>query len=557
MNIGVSIRISAGFFASLIALLGICVLSYVSIQKLSALQDESTQRVTNTFLIFELSDMVPRLYQIIADAEINRDFKATAEAWEAAKTHMERQIGLVSGIVIQPENVHLNQDAKKAYLALVDLFEGKMLPLLKESDQFTSDIRDLDGEIDSQVSIMAEKYRAILQSLRHEADDAGGVFDRVSSSTTTMTATVATVALFLVVLIGGFTVRSIVGPIRAMVNAMLRLAEGALDTDVPATNRRDEIGQMAGAVQVFKANAVEKVRLEAEQAEAEIRAREEKRVAMDQMADQFEASVGDVVRAVTGAAVEMEATAQAMSKAVEHAGMRSSTVAAATEQTAANVQTVASATEELTSSIGEIGRQVQQSARVASGAVQEMDVTNRQIQSLAEAAQEIGEVLGMITDIASQTNLLALNATIEAARAGEAGKGFAVVANEVKSLAGQTAKATDRISGQIADIQAASDQAVKAMSSIGQTISEIDSIAGAISSAVEQQAAATREIACNIEQAAKGTQDVTVNITDVAKATTEAGVASNQVLGSARGVSQQSEKLGREVDAFVSRVRAA
>ena len=349
--------------------------------------------------------------------------------------------------------------------------------------------------------------------------------------------------------------RGVSGPLGRMTGAMRRLADGDLETEVPAVGRRDEIGEMAGAVQVFKENALENVRLEAAQAEAAARAEVEKRDTMNRMADEFEATVGDVVDKVSTASEGMQTTAASMASTAEETSQQSLAVTAAAEETSTNVQTVAAATEELSSSITEIGRQVAQSAVVAANAVTEAQRGNQKVQGLAQAANKIGEVVALITDIAEQTNLLALNATIEAARAGDAGKGFAVVASEVKNLANQTAKATEEIGAQIGGIQAATEEAVEAIESVGKTIGTMDEIATTIASAVEEQAAATQEIARNVEQAAAGTQDVSANITGVTQAANDTGTASGEVLRSAGELSEQSVLLRREVDSFVAKVR--
>jgi methyl-accepting chemotaxis protein len=349
--------------------------------------------------------------------------------------------------------------------------------------------------------------------------------------------------------------KTVTRPIKVMTDAMASLAAGDTDAEVPDRRRRDEIGGMAGAVQIFKDNAIDKIRLEQEQAEAHQRVEEEKRQAMLGMADRFELQVKEVVDGVSSSATEMQATAQQMSSTAEETSRQSASVATASDQATANVETVAATAEELSASIAEIGRQVMQSAKIAQNAVDETEATNDTVKGLAEAAGRIGEVVTLINDIAGQTNLLALNATIEAARAGEAGKGFAVVAQEVKNLANQTAKATEEISSQIGAVQDETDSAVGAIGRIRSIIGEVNDIATTISSAVEEQGVSTQEIARNVQQAARGTQDVNANIENVRKAAGETGSAAGQVLDASQEMARQAEGLRSEVDRFLQEIR--
>jgi methyl-accepting chemotaxis protein len=414
-------------------------------------------------------------------------------------------------------------------------------------------IRETMPQLGEQITKLADKVAATRLNLLDRSHETGAA---ALDQTALWSTIIFVIALIIGAVIAWITARSIVQPASAMRAVMARLAEHDLSAGVVGLDRKDELGEMAKAVQVFKDNMVKADDLAAAQ-KAEQAAKEERAKKVNALTAEFDASIGKVVQAVSSQASQMETSAQSLTTTAEEATKQSATVAAASEQASANVQTVASATEELSSSIAEISRQVAQSSRIAASAVSEADKANQMVQGLVEASQKIGAVVALITDIANQTNLLALNATIEAARAGEAGKGFAVVAAEVKNLATQTARATEEIGAQINGVQGATQEAVQAIQTIGKTIGEINGIASTIAAAVEEQSAATKEIARNVEQASTGTQEVTSNITGVSQAANDTGSAAGQVLASARDLAQQSESLKAVVTRFLVSVKAA
>jgi methyl-accepting chemotaxis protein len=369
--------------------------------------------------------------------------------------------------------------------------------------------------------------------------------------------TLGVAALVIGVALAWLIGRGISRPVVRMCEAMRALADGDKTIVVPGVGRKDEIGQMADTVQVFKDSMIEADHLREANEKQKAEAEAERKAGMFKLADTFEASIKGVVNSVASQATEMQSAAQSMTHTAEQATQQATAAAASVEEASANVQTVATAAEELSSSVMEIGRQVEQSSKIANEAVGEADRTNTTVEGLNHAAQRIGEVVQLIETIAGQTNLLALNATIEAARAGDAGKGFAVVASEVKSLASQTAKATEEIRAQIGEIQGATGQTVEAIHNIGATIRQMSEIATAIASAVEEQGAATREIATNVHQAAQGTGEIATNIGGVSRAASDTGAAATQVLSSAGELARQSETLRRDVDQFLATVRAA
>ena len=420
------------------------------------------------------------------------------------------------------------------------------------------DSRRLGREAAPIAEEMEELANGLVQSAKQMVEEENAAMAREMSATERNSLAIGLTVALLLIAACIFSVTTIARPMTALTRAMKELADGNFAMVLPGLGRKDEIGDVAAAVEGFKIKAEQRAHeaTETKTRQDEIAAGGRK-AEMRRLAESFEAAVGQIVDAVSSASTELEASATTLTSVAGHAQSLTATVAAASEQASANVQSVASATEELSSSIGEIGRQVHESARIAGDAVGQARATTERVSQLSKAATRIGDVVELINTIAGQTNLLALNATIEAARAGEAGRGFAVVASEVKALAEQTAKATGEIGQQISGIQQATQESVGAIQEIFNTIEKLSGISSTIAAAVEEQGAATQEISRSVQQAAEGTQQVSANIADVQRGAGETGSASSQVLSAAQSLSGDSNRLKLEVDKFLNTVRAA
>jgi methyl-accepting chemotaxis protein len=478
--------------------------------------------------------------------------------------------------------INSDQTVANSALARLKFVENSMRTIPTKDDKIAQGLKEAGGlleEYRQALTRLVENSKAIDKLVAEMNESAGAIVKGASAlkadlssdqkrlETESDAAIGDTERLIVMLAAGGFLLGAVLAlllgkgisrPMIEMCKAMRELAGGNFDVVLPGLGRSDEIGEMAAAVEEFKMQAIAKAERDAAAHDAQNKAAgAARRSELIRFADQFEAAVGAIVSNVSASAVQLEQAAGTLTRTAETTQSLSSQVAGASEEASSNMQSVATATEELSTSVDEIGRRVRDSNRIAEAAVVQAQETDGRIGKLSRAAQEIGDVVKLITAIAEQTNLLALNATIEAARAGEAGRGFAVVAAEVKSLASQTAKATDEISSHILGMQGATQESVAAIKEIGGTIGQISSIASEIASAVEQQSGATQEIARNVQSVAQGTHEAAANIMQVNRGATETGSASAEVLNSAKTLSNESARLREELDRFMANIRAA
>ncbi|MBB4265757.1 methyl-accepting chemotaxis protein [Roseospira visakhapatnamensis] len=506
--------------------------------------EESTSVYNSGILLRAILIIRLRAFKFFTDNE-----KSSADATIAEFDVFRDKANTMMADLTDPALRDLGQEAVDAAELYFSNFTS-MVESINDRNDIISTVLDSIG------AKVAQDIGTFNRDIEEDQDTLGAASEASIGRTIIITIVIALAAIILGITSAWVIGNSITRPVQAMTAAMGRLAKKDYAAEIPARDHKDEIGDMAQAVNVFKDSMARADELASQQAE-ETRKRDERARHIEALNRDFDAGVSGVLETVTAAATELQSTAESMASIAEEANSQATTVAAASEQASSNVQTVASAAEELSASIGEIGRQVQQSNDIARTAADEAARTNEVVSGLADAAQKIGEVVSLITDIADQTNLLALNATIEAARAGDAGKGFAVVANEVKSLASQTAKATEEIGQQIGAVQTETQTAVSAIESIATIIGSINEVTSTIASAVEQQNAATQEIARNVQQASVGTNEVSQTIVGVTDAARETGAAADSVLQASNSLGEQSVALRSMVQRFLADVRAA
>jgi methyl-accepting chemotaxis protein len=542
-----------------------------------ALGDAVNQMVAGRALLFSDGDKMAADVQKFVEAAQKTDFAHDASSleskvllvrvanWRALatrdpkglvtfKTNTEKaqqEIAQLEKADLSPNLAALLTSVKAGVTKYAEAFDKTAPNLLLGDDLYYKAVTPL-------IANAIEKLDGVVESIGKNLIKTNAETEERINGTITTQEIVAAAAVVLGLLIAFLIARGIVGPLSGLTSGMKELAGGNFGVILPGLERKDEIGDMAQAVETFKVIAGEKARDEAEaKVKQDLIAAKQRRAEMNKLADDFESAVGEIIETVSSASTALEASASTLTATAVRSQQLTTMVAAASEEASTNVQSVASATEEMTSSVNEISRQVQESARIANDAVDQARKTNDRVSELSKAASRIGDVVELINNIAGQTNLLALNATIEAARAGEAGRGFAVVASEVKALAEQTAKATGEIGQQITGIQAATQESVNAIREISGTIEKLSEISSTIAAAVEQQGAATQEISRNVQQAAQGTQQVSANISDVQRGASETGSASSQVLSAAQSLSGDSNRLKLEVGKFLNSVKAA